>query len=279
VSVLPGRPRGALRQRVDPLRTRWQAVLALGLVTLVGLVAFGWPFLASPGVGLAHGHDAPWLFALLIGLLALVTLAEVAAGGLDAKTIAVLGVLAAMGGALRVLSAGTAGLEPMFFLLVLAGRVLGRGMGFVLGALAIVTGAFLTGGVGPWTPFQMITAGWVGLGAALLPRASGRVERAMLAAYGLVAGLLYGAVMNLWFWPFMGATAPAGAGFVAGAPVGTNLGHYGVFYLATSLGWDLPRGLLTAALVFLAGGPVLSTLRRAVRRAAFDVPVRFEDRP
>ena len=72
-----------------------------------------------------------------------------AAGGLDAKTIAVLGVLAAMGGALRVLSAGTAGLEPMFFLLVLAGRVLGRGMGFVLGALAIVTGAFLTGGVGP----------------------------------------------------------------------------------------------------------------------------------
>ena len=279
MSVLPARPRGALRQRVDPLRTRWQAVLALGLVTLVGLVAFGWPFLASPGVGLAHGHDAPWLFALLIGLLALVTLAEVAAGGLDAKTIAVLGVLAAMGGALRVLSAGTAGLEPMFFLLVLAGRVLGRGMGFVLGALAIVTGAFLTGGVGPWTPFQMITAGWVGLGAALLPRASGRVERAMLAAYGLVAGLLYGAVMNLWFWPFMGATAPAGAGFVPGAPVGTNLGHYGVFYLATSLGWDLPRGLLTAALVFLAGGPVLSTLRRAVRRAAFDVPVRFEDRP
>ena len=132
------------------------------------MVAFGWPFLASPEVGLAHGHDAPWLFALLTGLLALVTLAEVAAGGLDAKTIAVLGVLAAMGGALRVLSAGTAGLEPMFFLLVLAGRVLGRGMGFVLGALAIVTGAFLTGGVGPWTPFQMITRrlGRDGRGAA-----------------------------------------------------------------------------------------------------------------
>ena len=160
--ALPGSR--ALSPRVDPLRTRWQAVIALALVTVVGVVAFGWPFLASPEVGLAHGHDAPWLFALLTGLLALVTLAEVAAGGLDAKTIAVLGVLAAMGGALRVLSAGTAGLEPMFFLLVLAGRVLGRGMGFVLGALAIVTGAFLTGGVGPWTPFQMITpagSGWV----------------------------------------------------------------------------------------------------------------------
>jgi energy-coupling factor transport system substrate-specific component len=125
----------------------------------------------------------------------------------------------------------------------------------------------------------MIACGWVCLGAGLLPPLRGTAERWMLAGYGVVVGFGYGAVMNLWFWPFMGATAPAGAGFVPGAAVGTNLGHYGVFYLATSLGWDLPRGLLTAALVVLAGGPVLSTLRRAVRRAAFDVPVRFEDRP
>jgi len=257
----------------------WSRVAALLLVTLVGVAAFGWPFLAGPDVGLAHGQDAPWLFAVLLALLALVTLAEFSSGGLDAKTVAVLGVLAAMGGALRVLSAGTAGLEPVFFLVVLAGRVLGRRLGFVLGALAVVTGAFLTGGGGPWLPFQMIGAGWVGLGAALLPRATGLLERSMLAAYGLVVGVLYGAVMNLWFWPFLGTSAPAGAGFVPGADVATNLGHYAVFYLATSLGWDVPRGLLTAALVLLAGKPVLVTLRRAVRRAAFDAPVRFEESP
>jgi len=257
---------------------RWPAVLSLLAVTAVGVMAFGWPFLVRPESGLAHGHDAPWLFAVLLGLLALVLLAEVSGGGLDAKTVAVLGVLAAMGGALRVLSAGTAGLEPMFFLVVLAGRVLGRGMGFVLGALAVLAGAFLTGGLGPWAPFQMICAGWVGLGAALLPRAvTGRAERVMLAAYGLVVGMAYGAVMNLWFWPFMGSSAPTGAGFVPGADVATNLGHYGAFYLATSLGWDVPRGLLTAALVLMAGRSVLATLRRAVRRAAFDAPVTFED--
>lgn len=265
------------RRRVDPIATRWTSVAALLLVSLVGIVAFGWPFLASPGTGLAHGQDAPWLFAALLGLLAVVSLAEASAGGLDAKTVAVLGVLAAMGGALRVLSAGTAGLEPMFFLVILAGRVLGPSMGFVLGSLAVVTGGFLTGGIGPWTPFQMIGAGWVGLGAALLPRAGGWAERSLLAAYGLVAGLVFGAVLNLWFWPFLGASAPAGAGFVAGADVGTNLGHYALFYVATSLGWDVPRGLLTAALVLFAGKPVLATLRRAVRRAAFAAPVAFEE--
>ena len=256
---------------------RWQGAVSLLLVTVVGIASFGWPFMVDPSVGLAHGQDAPWLFAVLLGLLALVVLAEVSAGQLDARAVAVLGVLAAMGGALRVLSAGTAGLEPMFFLLVLAGRVLGRSAGFVLGALAVLTGAFLTGGVGPWLPFQMIAAGWVALGAALLPPANGRVERTMLAAYGLVAGLVYGAVMNLWFWPFMGASAPTGAGFVPGADVTSNLGHYAAFYLATSLGWDVPRGVLTAALVLVAGRPVLATLRRAVRRAAFDAEVIFED--
>jgi len=256
---------------------RWPGAVALLLVTLVGMASFGWPFVVAPGTGLAHGQDAPWLFAALLGLLALVLLAEVSAGGLDPRTVAVLGVLAATGGALRVLSAGTAGLEPMFFLLVLAGRVLGRSTGFVLGALAVLTGAFLTGGVGPWVPFQMVSAGWVALGAALLPPATGRAERVMLAAYGLGAGLLYGAVMNLWFWPFMGASAPTGAGFVPGAEVSSNLGHYAAFYLATSLGWDVPRGLLTAALVLVAGRPVLATLRRAVRRAAFDAEVIFED--
>ncbi len=253
-----------------PLRLRPAAALALLLTTLVGLATFTWPFFADESFARARGQDAPWLFALLLGLLALVLLAEVTARGLDAKTVAILGVLAAVGGALRVLAAGTAGLEPLFVVLVLGGRVLGRTMGFLLGALAMLAGAFLTAGVGPWLPFQMLGAGWVALGAASLPRAGGRAEVAMLAAYGAVAGLAYGAVLNLWFWPFLASgSAPVGAAFVPGAPLGDNLQHYAVFYLATSLGWDLPRAVLTAVAVLVAGRPVLRTLRRAVRKAAF----------
>ena len=258
--------------------TSWRTRVIMALVLLVGVAAFAWPFLAQPGSQVAqmgHDNDAGFVFLALISLMAVALLAEMSSGGIDAKTVAVLGVLAAAGGALRVLSAGTAGLEPMFFLLVIAGRVLGAGKGFLLGALAMLASAFLTAGVGPWTPFQMVAAGWVCLGAGLLPPASGRAERWLLAAYGFVCGLAYGAVMNLWFWPFMGASAPAGAGFVPDAGAGTNLGHYAVFYVTTSLAWDLPRGLLTAVLTLLASGSLLRALRRQVRKARFDATAEF----
>ncbi|HEX7535790.1 MAG TPA: ECF transporter S component [Dermatophilaceae bacterium] len=272
----PAQPGQAPKRRGSPvLAVRWRAAATLSAASLVGLAAFLWPFLARPGSGLAHSADAPWLFVLLIALLTALVMAELSGGGMDAKTVAVLGVLAAAGGALRVLSAGTAGLEPMFFLVVMAGRVLGRGVGFVLGALAVLVGAFLTGGVGPWVPFQMIAAGWVGFGAGSLPRMSGRPERVMLACYGLLAGLLFGLVMNLWFWPFLTSGVPAAMAFVPGEPVTANLTRYATFYLTTSLGWDLPRGVLTAVLVIVAGRPVLASLRRGTRRAAFGAVGQF----
>jgi len=255
---------------------RAPSVLTLGLVSLVGLAAYFWPFFADPRIGEEHGHDAPWLFALLLALLAVVFVAELTTDRLDAKAVAVLGVLAAIGGALRVLSAGTAGLEPLFFLLVVGGRVLGASKAFLFGCLTLLTGALLTGGVGPWLPFQMVGCGWVALGATLLPPVGKRTERWLLAAYGIVASLAYGALLNLWFWPFMTAgAAPAGAGFVPGASVASNAQHYGVFYLLTSLGYDLPRAALTAVLVVLAGPPVMTILRRAVRRARFDAAAEF----
>ena len=189
-----------------------------------------------------------------------------------------LGVLAAVGAALRPLGAGTAGLEPMFFLMVLSGRVLGPGFGFVLGAVSMFASALLTGGVGPWMPFQMLSMGWVAMGAGLLPgphRLRGRRELLLLAAYGAVASVLYGMVMDLQGWTFLqGLTSSIS--FVPGAPTGENLSRFVAYVLATSLGWDLPRAALTVVLTLAVGRPVLRALRRATRRAAFAPPVAFE---
>ncbi|WP_103529044.1 ECF transporter S component, partial [Streptomyces sp. SM12] len=243
----------------------------------IGVAAFGWPLLADELSGLAHSGDAPWLFALLLPLLLAVVVATVSEGGLDAKTVAMLGVLAAAGAALRPLGAGTAGLEPMFFLMVLAGRALGAGFGFVLGAVTIFASALLTGGVGPWMPFQMLAMAWVTMGAGLLPSAArlrGRAELLMLAAYGAVASLGYGLVMNLQGWPYL-AGMGTGISFVPGDPLPDNLRRFAAYAAATSLGWDVTRAALTAVLVLSLGGLILRALRRATRRAAFNAPVVF----
>ncbi|MGW7051355.1 ECF transporter S component [Streptomyces sp. NPDC054887] len=265
---------------VRAVRLGPRSVGALLLITATGVVAFGWPLLADPGSGLAENHsqDAPWLLAVLLPLLVAVVVATIADAGLDAKAVAMLGVLAAVGAALRPLGAGTAGLEPMFFLMVLSGRVLGPGFGFVLGSVTMFASALLTGGVGPWMPFQMLSMGWFTMGAGLLPgaeRLRGRAELAMLAAYGFVAAFLYGAVMNLQGWTYIGGMA-SGVSFRPGDPVHENLVRFLAYCVTTSLGWDLGRAALTVVLVLTTGATLLRALRRATRRAAFEAQVTFE---
>lgn len=262
--------------RPRAVRVRPRAVLALGLASAVGLVAFTWPLLVAPESRLAHSADAPLVFALVLPLTVAVVLAELADGGIDAKAVALLGVLAALGAALRPLGAGTAGLETVFFLLILGGRVFGPGFGFALGALTLFGSALLTGGVGPWLPFQMVGAAWVGLGAGLLPRARGRPEVALLAAYGVLSALAYGFLLNLSFWPFSTGYG-TGLSFVAGDPVLANLHRFVTFSAATSLGWDVGRAVTNVALLVILGPPLLATLRRASRRAAFDAPATFAE--
>lgn len=249
----------------------------LAVASLLGLVAFTWPLFVDPSgsENLAHSGDAPWIFLALLPLLFAVVLAELADGSLDAKAVALLGVLAACGAALR-LPGGVTGFEPMFFVFIPAGRVFGRGFGFVLGALTMFASALITGGVGPWLPFQMFGAAWVGFFAGCLPPARGRAEVFLLAAYGFVAGLLYGMLLNMWFWPY-GASAGSELAYLPGAGLAENLRRFWGFHLATSLGWDLPRATINAVLVLVVGAPVLAALRRVARRAAFGAPVEFEE--
>ncbi|MEV4880361.1 ECF transporter S component [Streptomyces cyaneofuscatus] len=261
-----------------PVRLGPKSVVALVLVSAVGVVAFGWPLLAGAGSGLAHAQDAPWLFAALLPLLVAVVVATISESGMDAKAVAMLGVLAAVGAALRPLGAGTAGLEPMFFLMVLSGRVLGPGFGFVLGSVTMFASALLTGGVGPWMPFQMLAMGWFTMGAGLLPgadRLRGRAELAMLAVYGSVAAFAYGTIMNLYGWTIIPGLG-SGISFVAGDPLHENLVRFLAYCAATSLGWDLGRAVLTVVLTLTIGPTLLKALRRATRRAAFDARVGFE---
>ncbi|MEU5098363.1 ECF transporter S component [Streptomyces sp. NPDC020996] len=265
--------------RARAVRLGPRSVAALILVSAVGVAGFGWPFLAPPSSQLsAHAQDAPWLFAGLLVLLVAVVAATIAESGLGPKAVAMLGVLAAAGAALRPIGAGTAGIEPMFFLMVLSGRVLGPGFGFTLGSLTMFASALLTGGVGPWMPFQMLAMGWFTMGAGLLPgpdRLRGRAETGLLAVYGFLAAFAYGTIMNLAGWPFMGALA-SGIAFDPHAAVPANLARFVAYCAATSLGWDMGRAVVTVVLTLTLGPAVLRALRRATRRSAFETAVTFE---
>jgi hypothetical protein len=246
---------------IAAIRRRWSS-WALIAASVVAVAGFGWPLVAA-----AVPRDAQ--AAVPVVALAIVPALVVAiALSLDremfsATTVALLGVLAAVGAAIRIAGTGVGGIEAVFILLILAGRVYGARFGFLLGMLTIAMSSVLWGGFGPWTPFQMFATGWVAAGAAVLPRMGGRGELALLAAYGVVASYAFGILMNFWYWPF-GVGLGTGISYQAGAPLGQNLASFGVYSLVTStLTWDTVRAITTTAGILLMGPAVLAALRRA----------------
>jgi len=222
--------------RAVPLSRR--SAVVLGVASVAGMMMLVWPLLVREPAGGQVGP--PFVFLALIPVVIVVILAEVTEGGLDPRVLAVLGVLSAVNAVLRGLSPGTAGVELVFFLLILAGRVFGPGFGFVLGCTSLFASALLTGGVGPWLPYQMLVSAWVGMGAGLLPRrVTGRAEIAMLAAYGVVAAYAFGLLLNLSSWPFvLGIAVPGhvGLAFVPGDPLSANVHRFLIYTLITSTG-------------------------------------------
>lgn len=258
---------------VPAVRVGRRSAFTLAVASFLGLVAFTWPFVLPAG-RTGSVMLPPLLFGLLLALVMAVALAQIADGGIDAKALAMLGVLSAVNAAVRPLGAGTAGVETVFFLLVLAGRVFGPGFGFLLGCTSLFASALLTGGVGPWMPYQMFGCAWVGMGAGLLPACRGRAEPALLAVYGGLSGYGYGFLLNLSFWPFS-VDPGSSISYRPGLPFAEQWHRYLVFDALTSLGWDTGRALTTAALVWLTGPALLATFRRAARRASFHPPVSF----
>lgn len=276
------------------------------ITNVLGLVAFLYPILQpaliqnltaqSPitqsGVANAtRSTGSAMLLSLLVLLCFLVLLLEVQNKAVNTKTVALLGVLVAMNVTLRFVETaipGPGGFSPVFVLIILTGYVYGSGFGFLMGALTIFASALITGGVGPWLPYQMYTAGWVGMttqicrvtipfldnvsrsirgGGSASRGENRRLEVLCLALFGALWGLLYGMIINLWFWPF--ATGDPSHYWQPGIGAGEIVKRYATFYIVTSLGWDLIRAVGNAVLISLLGIPVLRVLRRFHDRFEF----------
>jgi energy-coupling factor transport system substrate-specific component len=254
--------------------------LLLAVASLVGLAGFLYPFVLpaisqSDITDQAHADDAPLLVAVVTAFAVgavLVTLSEDQAGAARSRTVALLGVLVAIDATLRLVPT-VLGASPIFLLIMLVGAVFGASFGFQMGALTILLSAMLTGGMGPWLPYQMLGAAWIGLTAGWLPRGGSERRRlVMLALFGAVWGVLFGALMNLWFWPF-GAPGAGEAGslyWTPGLSFAETVARYARFYLVTSLGFDLFRAAGNVVLVLVLGGPLLRLLERYRRRFSWE---------
>jgi energy-coupling factor transport system substrate-specific component len=117
-----------------------------------------------------------------------------------ARVIALVATLAALAALGRIAFAPLPNVKPTTDIVLLSGYVLGGAPGFAVGAVAALA-SNLFFGQGPWTPWQMVAWGGVGVAGAVLARVAGReLGRVSLAAACAIAGLAFGAVMNLHLW-------------------------------------------------------------------------------
>lgn len=238
--------------------------MILLLISVLGAALFLWPF---SGLGLPAATPALAIgLGAALGLLCL----EVGTRRMDSRQLALVAALSAADAGLRAaLVTGIGGFSPIFLLVLCGGYAMGPEFGFLLGACSLLVSALVTGGLGPWLPYQLFAVGWVGALAGLVgllrsERRPSRGDVLLLAGVGVVAGFGFGAIMDIWNWTFYFSSPQIG--WSAHLPPGTALAHFARYYLVTSAGYDAFRAGGNALMVLVFGLPLLAALHRLGRR-------------
>ena len=255
--------------------SRWFAARAEDTVLLgltgAGLALFIGPLLLGPAF-----PQPVVLFSALVAVSTVVVLGvALQTRRLSTRLLAVLAALVAIDATLRlVIVIGLLGFSPIFFLVIAGGFVMGPSFGFASGALTLLLSAILTAGLGPWLPYQMLAAGWVGMGAGYLGRATRRstspLAVTLLCLYGGVAGFAYGLLLDLWEWPLLVAAGSSPLSWAPGFGLAALLRRFGGFYLATSVAYDSFRAAGNLVLLAVLGPAVIRALDRFRRRFLLD---------
>lgn len=166
---------------------KWMTYLILGAAV---------PAVVIGGALIFRGKQYAWI-SLCAALLACVPFfLRFEHKSTDPKNMILIAVLTALSVLGRILFAPIPGFKPVTAMVVIAAMYFGSEAGFLTGALSAVISNFYFG-QGPWTPFQMMSWGLVGLLAGVLAQPLRR-SRWVLAGYGAVAGVLYSFLMDIW---------------------------------------------------------------------------------
>jgi len=166
--------------------------LTLALVLCMGIAA-----IVAAALGPASLSNWGLVAAIVAVLAVLAFFFEFESSALGSKEIALVAMLGSVSAVARIPFAALPGVQPSTYLIICAGYVFGPVAGFMVGAMTpLVSNFFL--GQGPWTPFQMLAWGFLGVLAGSLRRF--KIGRVQLILLGLLAGYLYGWTVNIWYW-------------------------------------------------------------------------------
>lgn len=135
-------------------------------------------------------------FAYTIVLVALLSIAAFFGGFEQKKTGSRRLILVAVMVALSVIGRFIPFFKPISAITVLTAVYFGREAGFLTGSLsAVISDIYF--GMGPWTPFQMLSFGLIGFFAGIFGE---RLKKStpLLLVYGGLSGIVFSFIMDVW---------------------------------------------------------------------------------
>ena len=167
-------------------------------------------------------------------------------GKSGAREVVVIAVMTAFSVIGRLIFSPVPGFKPVTAITIIAGIALGAESGFMVGSLtAIVSNIFF--GQGPWTPFQMFVWGIIGFLSGLIFYKKQTSNRFVLAIIGLVGGVAYSLLMDIWTTVSMEGTF--------------NISRY-LFYISSSFPFMAIYAVSNVVFLFVLAKPFLEKLNR-----------------
>jgi energy-coupling factor transport system substrate-specific component len=214
----------------------------------------------------------------------------------SSRTVAVVASLAALATLGRIAFAPLPNVKPTTDIVLIAGYALGGAPGFAVGAVAAIASNIVFG-QGPWTPWEMLAWGMVGLLGAGLAHRGRPIPRVVMALICAAAGFAYGLVLNFSTWvTFAGQHSLAQFLVIEGQAFTFDLAHaVGNFFFFLAFGPALVRALQrfrlrmdvtwglvgSASLILLVGWGGLWGMRPSAAQASTGVlaaPVAYLER-
>lgn len=242
--------------------------LILASITVALLLVFVLATMPSTGLYAFRQQFGPQAFDPLVGIgLAAVLLltgfsAQVPRLGAS-KEVALLAMIVALGSAGRILFVAAPNISPVDWLTLCMGIVFGPLTGFTVGASIMLVSNFWLGH-GPWTVYQMVGMGFLGIVGGVMGLFGRRYGRWVLAGVGMVWGFVYGLITSF-FWLLIISSVISWTSF-------------GAIWL-TGLPFYLLQGTGNAVFLFALGPRTLQMLDRFRGRLTVKIEkaVRVED--